>query len=112
MYNYFMLIGRIVNDIEIKEYEGGKRVVNLCLLVTRPFKNYEGNYDTDLINVSLWEFMADFALERLKNGCKVGIKGRIAPRKVTLVDGVTISVMDLIGERVLFFDNLSQQIES
>ena len=113
MYNYFMLIGRIINDIEIKEYEGGKRVVNLCLVVTRPFKNYDGNYDTDLINVSLWEFMADLAVERLKKDTKIGVKGRISPRKVTLQDGATIHVMDLIGERVMFFDNnQNTQIES
>ena len=111
MYNYFMLIGKIVNDIEIREYEGGKRVVNLCLLVTRPFKNFEGNYDSDFLNISLWEYLADLAVERLKNGTKVGIKGRISPRKVTLQDGVTISVMDLIGERVMFFDNANQTQE-
>jgi single-strand DNA-binding protein len=104
MYNYFMLIGRIVNDIEVKEYEGGKRVVKLCLMVTRPFKNFEGNYESDFINVSLWEYMADLAQERLKKDDKIGIKGRITPRKVTLQDGATISVMDLIGERVMFFD--------
>jgi single-strand DNA-binding protein len=80
-------------------------------LVTRPFKNFDGNYDSDLINVSLWEYMADFAQERLTNGSKIGVKGRISPRKVTLQDGAVISVMDLIGERVMFFDNMSQQIE-
>jgi single-strand DNA-binding protein len=104
-----MLIGRIVNDIEIREYEGGKRVANICLLVTRPFKNFEGSYDSDLINVTLWEYMAEFAVERLVNGSKVGIKGRIAPRKVTLQDGAIISVMDLIGDRIMFFDNPNQQ---
>ncbi len=106
MYNYFMLIGRICTDIEIKEVGEGKKVVNLVLAVNRDFKNMDGTYVTDFFRISLWEFLADLANDCLKKGAMVGIKGRLCPKKETISNGTVINVSELIGERVVFFDSL------
>ncbi len=105
MYNYFMLIGRICTDIEIREVGEGKKVVNLVLAVNRDFKNMDGSYTTDFFRVSLWEFLADMAKECLRKGSMVGIKGRLSPKKETISSGATITTSELIGERVVFFDS-------
>lgn len=44
--NQSLIIGRIVNDPELKETEKGK-VSNITLAVQRPFKNANGEYETD-----------------------------------------------------------------
>lgn len=108
MYNYFMLVGRICTDIEVREVGEGKRVVNLILAVNRDFKNMDGTYTTDFFRVSLWEFLADLANDCLKKGAMVGIKGRLLPKKETISSGATITVVELIGERVVFFDSLTK----
>lgn len=109
MYNYFMLIGRICNDIEVQEVSEGKRVVNLRLAVNREFKNVNGEYITDFFNISLWEFLADVANDHFRKGALVGIKGRISQREVTLEGGTKIKVPDLVGERIVFFGDAPAQ---
>lgn len=105
MYNYFMLIGRIVSEIEITELDDGKRVINLTLAVLRPFKSQDGTYQTDYFYVSLWEFLADLAYENLKKGNKIAVKGRLFPQQVKLESGATITANKLVGERLIFFDS-------
>ncbi|HIT43907.1 TPA: single-stranded DNA-binding protein [Candidatus Avacholeplasma faecigallinarum] len=107
MYNYFMLIGRICTDIEIKEVGEGKKVVNLLLAVNRDFKNMDGTITTDFFRVSLWEFLADIANDCLKKGAMVGIKGRLVPKKETTANKTVITVTELVGERIVFFDSLN-----
>lgn len=107
MYNYFMLVGRICNDIEIKEVKDGKRVCNLRIAVNKEFKNVDGSISTDFFNVSLWEALAEVAKDYFKKGIMVGIKGRILPKKEEIQSGLFINVNDLIGDRIVFFDNHS-----
>ena len=44
--NYVFEIGRIANDLELKEVGEGK-VVNFSLAVNKGVKNAEGNYEAD-----------------------------------------------------------------
>jgi len=101
MYNYFMLIGTVCKDVEMKELADGKRVVSLVLATSKPFPGPDGTRGTDFFNISLWEFLADQANETLKQGSRVAIKGRILPKLVTLESGARIYVNELIGERLM-----------
>lgn len=105
MYNYFMLVGRICTDIEIKEVKDGKRVCNILLAVNREFKNMDGSISTDFFNISLWEALAEVAKDYFKKGAMIGIKGRIYPKKEESKSGYNIMANELIGERIVFFDN-------
>ena len=111
MYNYFMLIGWVLNDIELKEFEGGKKMVNLFLKVTRPFKNFDGQYESDSLNVSLWSFLAEAAVDKIKKGKKVAVKGRIAQRTIEHEDGTATNTFDLIGDKLMVLEDSDTQIE-
>ena len=52
MMNQSLIIGRIANDPELKETEKGK-VSNITLAVQRPFKNANGEYETDFFPVAI-----------------------------------------------------------
>lgn len=101
MYNYFMLIGVVVNDVELKEVSDGKKVVRLRIACRREFQNMNGEYDTDFINVSFWEFLAEHAITYIKKGAKVAIKGRICPKKET-INEQTYYTNELYGDRLVF----------
>ncbi len=101
MYNYFMIIGTICKDVEIKEVADGKRVLHLVIAVQRPFANVDGNYVTDFFNISVWEFLAEYANEKIKVGSKIGVKGRLLPKLVTLESGAKVYKYDLVGERII-----------
>lgn len=106
MYNYFMLIGYVSTDVELKEVGNPlKKVVKLNLAVQRDFKNPDGQYDTDFFRITLWDFMAQVCVDNLTKGSKIGIKGRMVPVTEESVNGYKVHFTDLIGERVIFFDS-------
>lgn len=101
LYNYFMLIGFVVNDVELKEVAEGKKVVKLRLAVKREFQNMNGEYDTDFINISLWEYLAEHAVNYLKKGARVAVKGRICPKKSGEGEA-TVYTNELYADRLIF----------
>lgn len=106
MYNYTMLIGTLCNDVEVKNTMDGKKVSKLTLAVTRPFKNNQTDqFDTDFIEVSIWDSLCDVVSTYLHKGSKIAVRGRLASHKVTLESGAIISCLDLIGEKVIFISS-------
>lgn len=81
MLNQIVLVGRLVQDPEIKELENGKRTTDITLAVPRNYKNSEGVYETDFIPCRVWNIVADTVKECCKKGDLVGVKGRIQTRK-------------------------------
>ena len=109
MINQVTLIGRIVEKPILRNYEKDVSVTTLTLAVTRPFKNMEGNYETDFIKITLWNAVAQSTCEYTQKGDIVGVKARLAMKdlEVNFDDGKEglkkkISVIDVIGERVVF----------
>lgn len=111
MYNYFMLIGVIYKDIELKVAKNGVNYARISLLVNRPFKNVNGEYDADFFQIYLWDALSEIAIENFKKGTKIGIKGRIQTRFQEGENNVKIPAYDLISERLIFFDNKNYEKE-
>lgn len=76
MLNQFVLVGRITSDPTIQELEGKKKCV-ITLAISRGYKNSEGVYDTDFIDVTLWNGIATNTTEYCRKGDIVGVKGRM-----------------------------------
>ena len=111
MYNYFMLVGRIASDVEIKTLEDGRNVLNLLIVVQRPFRNPDGEYENDLLRVTLWESTAEIVSDNVRKGAMIGIKGRIVSTKKVKEDGSNIYQTELVGERIIFFSNVDTKVE-
>ena len=69
MMNQVIIVGRIVK-IESAE----KTVVTIAC--TRPFKNTNGEYETDFLPIVLWGGVSETAVEYCKQGDIIGIRGR------------------------------------
>lgn len=74
--NQVVLVGRIAQDLEIKEQEE-KKICTVTIAVQRSFKNLNGEYETDFIPCVLWNGIAANTMEYCRKGDTVGIKGRI-----------------------------------
>ena len=111
MYNYFMLVGRIARDVEIKTLEDGRNVLNLLIVVQRPFRNPDGEYENDLLRVTLWESTAEIVSDNVRKGAMIGIKGRMVSTKKVKEDGSNIYQTELVGERIIFFSNVDTKVE-
>lgn len=112
MINQVTLIGRIVETPILKNYEGEFLVTTLTLAVSRPFKNMEGNYDTDFIKVSLWNKIAKNTCEYTQKGDIVAVKGRLQMKETEVSlenDKKKITVLEVIGERVIFIQSYQKK---
>lgn len=87
MLNNVVLVGRLVNEIILNENENGKKSAEIILAVPRNFKNENGEYDTDFINCTLWNAIAENTSEYCEKGDLIGIKGRIEGQdgKITVI---------------------------
>ena len=74
MLNQTVIVGRIVRDLEVHETENGLKVAQLTLAVPRSFKNMDGEYETDYIPCTLWQYVAENTAEYCKKGDVIGIK--------------------------------------
>ena len=108
MLNQIILVGRLVRNPEAKEKEKGKKLLNITLAVPRSFKNSEGVYETDFIDVKLWDIVANHTQEYCKKGDIVGIRGRIQTSNYEK-DGETKYVTEIIGEKVTFLSSKKQE---
>ena len=77
MLNQLVAVGRLVDKPTLTKLEDGKEVCRLTLAVPRSYKNEEGVYDTDFLDIVLWNAIATNTAEYCKKGDLVSVKGRI-----------------------------------
>ena len=111
MYNYFMLIGYVCYDIEVKEVLDGVRVTNLFIKVKRDYRNADGTILSDVLRVTLWGSLADIAKDNLVVGSRVVVKGRIKVNKRTLDSGEKVTNLELIGDKLICLDNIKNELQ-
>ena len=97
MLNQIVLVGRLVQDPEIKELENGNKVTNITLAVKRSYKNFNGEYETDFIDCVLWNGIAENTSEYCKKGDIIGVKGRL--------QRLSGDELQVIAERVTFLSS-------
>ena len=110
MLNQLVAVGRLTSDPTITKYDEGKEVCNLTLAVPRSYKNADGVYETDFIDVVLWNAIATNTCEYCHKGDLVGIKGRIQTTNYETEDGTTHKRTEIIAEKVTFLSSNSNKI--
>ncbi len=108
MLNQVVLVGRLTSDMEVKESEDGKKYCNMSLATPRSFKNADGVYDTDFVNIKTFDSIAQNTAEYCKKGDIVGVKGRIQTGSYEK-DGEKKFSMDIIAEKVTFLSSRSNE---
>ena len=76
MMNQTVLVGRVV-DIVSLERDGESTCVKLQVAVTRSYKNNEGEYETDIIPLVLFDGIAQNTMEYVKKGDLIGARCRL-----------------------------------
>lgn len=111
MLNQVVLVGRLTSDLEVKETESGKKVVSLTLAVPRSYKNVDGEYDTDFLDIVLWDTIAENTVEYCRKGDMVGVKGRLQASTYETEDGSKRKVTEVVAERVSFLSSKKENNE-
>ena len=93
MLNQFIIVGRIVKDLE-------KESNVITIAIPRHYKNEDGEYETDFVDVAIDGTLAKTTIEYCKKGDIIGVKGSI--RSEISND---IRKMILVAERVTFLSS-------
>lgn len=104
--NKVILMGRLTKDPDMRG-EGTNLVARYSLAVDRRFKDNDGNYQTDFINIVVFGKGAEFAEKYLKKGTKVVVTGRIQTGSYTNKEGAKIYTTDVIAEDQEFAESKS-----
>lgn len=100
--NKIILIGRLVNDTELKVLNNGTNYVQGTIAVNRNYKNNEGNYEADFIDFSAFGLTAELINKYFVKGDRIGIIGRLQSRSYTNQQGQKIIVREVIVENIEF----------
>jgi len=107
MLNQVVLVGRMTSDPSLKEIEDGSKYSNITLAIPRSYKNSEGVYETDFVDVTLWNVVAENTAEYCRKGDLVGVKGRLESYTYDK-DGEKKYQRMVIAEKVTFLSTKSK----
>lgn len=101
MLNQVVIVGRITGKME---YKLGGNKLEFTLAVPRSFKNSDGEYDTDYINVSTFGGVGESMFKNCKEGDIVGVKGRLQLKTIEKYH-TKINTVEVIAEKITFLNN-------
>ena len=106
MYNAVILIGRITDKPSIKTLENGHSVGNFTIVVNRPFKNLDGEYEQYFIQCTVWNGIAESMSEYCKKGSVIGVKGHLTTKDEKIINDkgeqISIKVPNIYVEKINF----------
>lgn len=108
MLNQTILVGRLVDNLEVKKLENGTKVSNITLAIPRSFKNADVQYDTDFVKCTLWNSVAENTAEYCKKGDIVGVKGRVQQKEYENENGKH-KELEIIAEKVTFLSSAKEK---
>lgn len=109
--NKAILIGRLTKDVDLRQ-NGDSSIARFSLAVDRRFKDKDGNYGVDFLNIVCFSKQADFATNYLHKGMKVAIEGRIQTGSYTNKEGQKIYTTDIVADSIEFCESKSASADN
>ena len=107
--NKVILSGNLCQAVELKQTNSGKYVVTNCIAVQREYKNESGNYESDFINIVVWDKAAEYLSKYAGKGDRVELCGRWTVRKYQANDGSTRTVNECVVESIKAFRKQTEE---
>lgn len=103
--NRMVIIGRLTQDPELKSV-GANNIphASFTVAVDRPFKNQQGEYDTDFIPVSVWRKLGETVAKHCQKGRLVAVEGHLETRTYEAQDGSKRRAFEVVADSVQFLD--------
>ncbi len=112
MVNNVTLLGRITRDPEVKAVGNGSAVCNFSLAVNRNFKNQQGEYEADFINVVAFGNTAQRMQQYVAKGNLLAVTGRIQTRNYENNMGQRVYVTEVVANNVSFVESRNSRNNS
>src|SRR5690606_33370699 len=104
MLNRAILVGRLAVDPRLSYTQSGVAVTTVRIAVDRPFKNQQGERETDFFPIVTWRQLAEVCAHNLGKGRPVAVEGRLQTRSYQAQDGSKRWVTEVVADNVRFLD--------
>jgi len=108
MLNKVILIGRLVQDPELRYTPAGVPVAKFTLAVNRPFLTKQGEREADFIDIVVWQKQAETCSSYLGKGRLVAVEGRLQVRSYEDSQGIRRRAAEVVAENVRFLDRAKE----
>lgn len=98
--NKVILSGNLCKDIEVRYTPSNKPVIQNTIAVKNDFKNKDGNYDSQFINIVVWNNQAEYLANYAAKGSKVLVEGRLTNRSYDKQDGTKAYITEVVVEKL------------
>ena len=102
MLNTITIMGRLTADVELKTTQKSDSVCSFSVAVERNYKDADGKYPVDFIEVVAWRQTAEFVSRYFGKGSIIAVQGSLQSRKWQAKDGSNRIAWEVIAERVCF----------
>ena len=102
MYNKVILMGRIVNDLELKTTPSGTSVLSFRIAVDRKYQVKGEERKSDFINIVAWRSSAEFISRYFSKGRMILIDGELQTRSYQDKNGNTAYITEVLVEQATF----------
>lgn len=98
--NNVSLVGNLVRDNDLKYTTNNKAVLKNNIAVKRDYKNANGDYESDFINIVAFGSTAELLNKYTSKGSKVGLVGKIMTGSYEDKDGKRVYTTDIVVNNV------------
>ena len=116
MLNKVILMGRITQDLEVKQTPSGVAVLSFTVAVQRSYAKQGEEKQTDFISCVAWRQQAEFIGKYFKKGRMIAIEGNLRTRTYDDKNGTKHYVTEVFVDNVSFTgekaDDLQQNNQS
>lgn len=110
--NKVILVGNLCKDIELRYTINGNATISNTLAIKNDFKNANGEYDSEFVNVVFWKQNAEFLNKYAEKGNKLLVEGRLTTRSYDKQDGTKGYITEVMAEKIEILNTKKKEIKS
>jgi len=105
--NKAQIIGRVTQDLELRETPNGQKVVSFSLATNRNWTDSSGVRQevAEFHNIVLWGKLSEIAGQYVKKWSKIYIEWRLQTRSWEAQDGTKRYKTEIVWENMIMLDN-------
>ena len=112
MLNRVVLMGRITQDLEVKQTPSGVAVLSFTVAVQRSYAKQGEEKQTDFINCVAWRQQAEFIGKYFRKGRMIALEGNLRTRTYDDKNGTKHYVTEVYTDNVSFTGEKVDSIQS
>lgn len=111
MLNKVILMGRITQDLEVKQTPSGVAVLSFTVAVQRSYAKQGEEKQTDFINCVAWRQQAEFIGKYFNKGRMIALEGNLRTRTYDDKNGTKHYVTEVFVDNVSFTGEKSDDLQ-